>query len=122
MVQIFLDANYFIDLIERRRPVNVSDFQSRMLFLSPLSVHIYLYLYRIKLPDLKFSRNLKYFNLIPLDKKIVDLSMDGPTPDFEDNIQLHSAARAECDHFLTHDKNLLDLRFFGKTKIANSIS
>lgn len=45
--------------------------------------------------------------------------MEGPTKDLEDNIQLHSAAEAESDIFLTADKKLVDMKFFGKTQIIS---
>lgn len=48
--------------------------------------------------------------------------LSGPTVDFEDNVQLHSAAEAECEIFLTEDKKLLKLGFFGKTHVVSQIS
>lgn len=39
----------------------------------------------------------------------------------EDNIQLHSAAEAECDFFLTSDDKLLKIKFFGKTEIKSGL-
>lgn len=35
--------------------------------------------------------------------------------------QLHSAAEAECDYFLTSDKKLLAMKFFGKTRIVSTL-
>ena len=49
------------------------------------------------------------------------LSLDGPTKDLEDNIQLHSAAKTEADFFLTNDKKLLKMKFFGKMRIVTTI-
>lgn len=46
-------------------------------------------------------------------------ALEGPTVDFEDNTQLHSAAEAECDYFLTNDEKLLKMKFFGKTRLTN---
>ena len=55
----------------------------------------------------------------PLTEYILDKALQGPTKDLEDNIQLHSAAEADCDFFITRDRQLLALGYFGKTKITN---
>lgn len=73
------------------------------------------------MPNKNLNKLLKYLTLISIDGKITINSLEGPTNDFEDNLQLHSAATCECDYFLTNDKNLLSMRFFGKTQIVNSI-
>lgn len=122
MAKIFLDANYFIDLVEeRKQAVSLNNFVDHQLFISSLSVHILTYLYKYKIPDKGLNIALKRFNIIDFDKQIVGASVLGPTIDFEDNVQLHSAAEAECDFFLTEDKKLLNLKFFGKTKIVNTL-
>lgn len=41
--------------------------------------------------------------------------------DLEDNIQLNSAIKADCNFFLTFDKKLLKMKFFGKMKIVSSL-
>ena len=56
-----------------------------------------------------------------LTDKILDLALEGPVDDLEDNIQLHSASEAECDVFLTNDKKLLKMKFFGKMRIVSII-
>lgn len=58
--------------------------------------------------------------MIPFDSAIAEKALVGPTSDFEDNVQLHSAAEAECDIFLTEDKKLSDMKFFGKVRIDSS--
>ena len=122
MAKIFLDANYFIDLVEeRKQAVSLNNFVDHQLFISSLSVHILTYLYKYKIPDKGLNIALKRFNIIDFDKQIVGASVLGPTIDFEDNVQLHSAAEAECDFFLTEDKKLLNLKFFGKTKVVNTL-
>ena len=57
-----------------------------------------------------------------MNEKIVDAALTGPTVDFEDNVQLHSAAEEDCNLFLTSDKKILAMKFFGKVKIAGEIS
>lgn len=121
MAKVYLDTNYFIDLIEQRKAFNIEQFLSHTLYLSPLSVHIYVYLYRLKMPNTKMGKLLEYFTLIPIDESITTNSLEGPTNDFEDNLQLHGSASSECDYFLTNDRHLLILRFFGKVQISDSL-
>ena len=63
------------------------------------------------------SELMKFFTIISFNKIIVYKSLEGPTDDFEDNVQLHSAAEADCNVFLTSDKKIKELKFFGKVKI-----
>lgn len=121
MARIFLDANYFIDLVEGRKKISFEKFKSHSLFLSVLTLHIYIYLYKIKLPNKNLEKLLSLFNIIPLEEKVFFSSLKGPFSDFEDNIQLHSSSLADCDFYLTSDKKILQLKFFGKTKIINDL-
>ena len=61
------------------------------------------------------------FQLVDFSEKILERALNNPTPDLEDNIQLHSAVEAECDIFLTGDQRLLNLKFFGKVQILSVI-
>lgn len=121
MAKIFFDVNYFIDLMEERQLLEIDQFSTHQLYLSPVSIHIYTYIYKIKIPNQKLQKTLDNFNLIPIDEFIASNSLSGPTADFEDNLQLHSSAWDECDYFLTNDRRLLSLYFFGKVQIANSL-
>lgn len=69
------------------------------------------------MPDEDFGCILDEYNLVSFDPDIVEKSIYGPTDDFEDNVQLHSAVNAECQYFCTSDKKLLKLGYFGKVKI-----
>ncbi len=122
MAKVFLDANIFIDLIEQRGTVASKDFTGHELFISPLSVHILMYITKKKIPYSKLAELIQLFSVIPFDQSITHKALQGPTKDFEDNIQLHSAAMADCDLFLTHDQQLLRLSFFGKTQLAANLS
>ncbi len=117
MAKIFLDTNIYIDIIKKRTDRELEDFQGQDLFISSLSIHILAYVFKYKIPDHELDVNLELFNIVPFDAKIVENALIGPTSDFEDNAQLHSAAEAECDIFLTEDRKLLDMKFFGKVKI-----
>lgn len=117
MARVFLDANALIDLVERRENQTVGYFSKEKLFISPLSLHILLYVFKRKVPYRRLLDIEEIFTLITLDEFISYKALSGPTSDFEDNIQLHSAAEGGCDFFLTSDKKLLEMKFFGKTKL-----
>jgi len=121
MAKIFLDANYLIDWIEKRRKIDATQFKPHILYTSPLSLLIYAYLYKIEVPNEKLKNLVEEILLLTINEAVVTKSLIGPTNDFEDNVQLHSAAEGECDCFLTGDKNLLKMKFFGKTKIAENL-
>lgn len=121
MAKVFLDANVFIDLVEKRKPLDRKKLYVHSLYLSPLSVHILTYLYKYKVPDERLANIDIFFHLIPFGLELTIKALGGPTADFEDNIHLHSAAEAECDFFLTADAKLLALKFFGKTRISSTI-
>jgi len=122
MAKVFLDANIFIDIIEKRASTAIEDFREHILFISPLSIHILTYTYKYKIPDKKLDGLEKLYNLVAYDLPIVLSSLTGPTDDFEDNVQLHSAAEADCNFFLTSDKKLLALKFFGKVEMVSRIN
>ncbi len=120
MARIYLDANYFIDAVERQPKKEIlKSLLGHINIVSPLSIAIYCYLYKLKIPNKHLSAQLGEFQLVDLSQTICDKALLGPTKDYEDNVQLHSAAEARCDLFLTKDKGLLKMKFFGKTKIAS---
>lgn len=119
MAKIFLDANIFIDVVEERSDISVEKFNSQTLFISTLSIHILTYVYKLQIPSLALSGLEHHFNIVPIDLTVALNSLQGPTVDFEDNIQLHSCSEVDCDYFLTRDEKLIDLKFFGKAKIIS---
>lgn len=121
MAKIFLDTNTFIDAIHRAPEKHiVENLEGSIIYVSTLSFHIYLYAFKIKIPNKKVHEQKEKFQLVDLSANILDQALLGPTVDLEDNIQLHSAAEENCDLFLTNDEKLLDLTFFGKTRIVSS--
>lgn len=116
MGRVFLDTNFYIDVTQRAKGKGGS-LKGNLLFISPLSTHILFYTRKLKVPCQAVNEFQEQFGVVPFTKHILDNALEGPTADLEDNIQLHSAAEAECDFFLTLDKKLLDMKFFGKTKI-----
>ncbi len=121
MARIFLDTNFYIDITKRAKE-KVEPLEGNLLFISPLSTHILFYAHKLVVPDKEASEMQEQFGIVPLNKYILDKSLVGPTKDLEDNIQLHSAAEAECDMFLSSDKKLLDMKFFGKVQILPQVS
>lgn len=122
MAKIFLDTNIFIDLIEGRGNKNIAQvLDGQKVYVSPLSTHIMFYVGKKRAPDSKANATISQFEIVTLTKEIHNNSLDGPTSDLEDNIQLHSAGEVDCDYFLTNDEKLLKMKFFGKTKIVNNL-
>lgn len=121
MAKVFLDANVFIDLVEKRKSIDRKKLIVHALYLSPLSIHILTYLYKYRIPDERLADVDKFFKLIPLNTALTIKALNGPTSDFEDNIQLNSANEADCDFFLTSDIKLLKLKFFGKTEVKSAL-
>lgn len=122
MARVFLDTNYFIDAIHRKPEKQILDqLLGHIPFISPLTLHIYCYAYRIKIPNQKVIYQKEKFQLVDFTGNILDKALAGPTADLEDNIQLHSATEANCDFFLTSDEKLLKMKFFGKTQIMATL-
>lgn len=122
MAKIFLDANALINLIEKQVLLQTDDLIGNELFISTLTIHILIYVTKQKVPQSKLTEIVNLYSLVDFSKKISHKAFIGPTSDFEDNIQLHSAAHADCDYFLTQDNQLLTLKFFGKTQITSTLN
>lgn len=120
--QIFLDANAFIDILESRGHLEIKDLAGNFLYLSALTLHIYFYTYKLKLPSNSLLLLKTQFTFVDLTSDIAQKALSGPTDDYEDNIQLHSAVNAKTDIFITRDKKLLSLGFFGMCRISPSIN
>src|SRR3989344_5542453 len=121
MAKVYLDANILIDIAKKRKPFNFANFKDHDLHTSPLSFHILIYIAKYKIPDKELDKLKEYLYLVDFNEEIVSLALLGPTADFEDNVQLHSAAETSCDLFLTSDKKLLAMKFFGEMQVVNII-
>ena len=122
MAKVFLDTNIFIDVVHRNPEKEVlNSLSNHIVLISLLSVHIYCYTFKIDVLKSEVQKQTSKFKLINLDTRIYNKSATGPTSDLEDNIQLHSAAEADCDIFLTSDKKLLKLGYFGKMRISDHL-
>lgn len=130
MARVFLDTNFYFELqretssayidVTKTTKEKWKRLRGNLLFISPLSTHILFYARKLKVPDQEVNELQEQFGIVPLTKFILDKALEGPTTDLEDNIQLHSAAEADCGYFLTNDQKLLNLKFFGKTEIKSS--
>jgi predicted nucleic acid-binding protein len=121
MVNIYLDVNVLVDIIGERKcnfDVMIGNSDTTI---SVLSVHILSYLLKKKIPDEIFEKIVGRFKLVDLDNSMVKKALRGPTSDFEDNVQLYSAVAGECDYFLTLDKKLLKMKYFGKMRICDRL-
>lgn len=122
MAKVFLDTNYFVDALHRKPEQNIlPSLEGHSNFISALSIHIYCYIFKIKIPNQKVSAQCDTFEIVEFSEHVLENALEGPTEDFEDNVQLHSAAAAGCDYFLTEDKKLLTMEFFGKVRIAPAL-
>ena len=121
MASLFLDTNIFIDIGESRESELHSRLDGNELFVSVLSIANWIYIYKHTVPSSKYSQLFEKFNLIDMTEDLVSKSLIGPTADFEDNVQLHSASEAECILFLTKDEELLKLGYFGNVRILDSL-
>lgn len=120
MARVFLDTNLYIDVVKRAKE-KWEHLRRDLVFISPLSTHILFYTSKLEVPDQEVDDLQEQFGIVPLTKEILEVALQGPTADLEDNIQLHSAVEAECDIFLTKDQKLFKMKFFGKTRIASEI-
>jgi predicted nucleic acid-binding protein len=120
MARVFLDTNFYFDITKRAKE-KLEPLQGNLLFISPLSTHILFYTFKLKVPHKELDEVQHQLGLVPFTEQITEKSLQGPTSDFEDNVQLHSAAEADCDFFLTSDQKLLKMKFFGKVRIVQSL-
>lgn len=122
MARVFLDANILIDLIEKRGTISPDQLKPHNLFVSTLSAHILMYITKRKVPDSKIMETLNDLSLVDFNHSVCRKSLTGPTSDFEDNVQLHCASNVDSDLFLTGDKQILAMKFFGKTRILANLT
>ncbi|OGM77183.1 hypothetical protein A2188_01430 [Candidatus Woesebacteria bacterium RIFOXYA1_FULL_43_9] len=122
MAKVFLDSNYIIETVGLRQSAHRSQkLGYHILYLSPLSIHILCYVFKVKIPSSTLEKLLTQIHPVPLTGRVLEAALKGPTDDLEDNLQLCSATEADCEYFLTNDQALLKMGVFGKTKIVNGL-
>lgn len=110
MAKIFLDANCLIDVFGRRDETLATLLNPHQLNISALSLHIFAYVEKLHMPTSLLSQISSLVHVVNLTGVIVNHSAQGPTPDFEDNIQLQSAVAVGCQYFLTRENRLLKMK------------
>lgn len=121
MAKVFLDANVYIDFMESRDKLLAKALDGGDLFVSTISIGIWTYIYKRFVSNNSLLEMFNTFNFVDYTSSIAKRSVLGPTSDFEDNVQLHSASEANCDIFITKDLKLLKLGYFGKVHISDSL-
>lgn len=119
MAKIFLDTNIAIDILGGRRELPFELSYEMDFYISVLSIHIIFYVRKSKIPDPKTSNVLFEIDWVDFNEDMAERAMMGPTTDFEDNVQLHSAVFADADVFITRDAHLQKLGYFGKVQILS---
>ncbi|MDW3195596.1 MAG: PIN domain-containing protein [Cytophagales bacterium] len=120
MDKVLIDTSIILDLFGAREPhvtdaqaiFSMADEQRISLYVSPIAMtHAYYYLSDQLSPDecrkvmVRF-RNL--VNVLPIDQRIMDLSLTSVFQDVTDAVQYFSASEGELDLILT--RNLKDFR------------
>jgi predicted nucleic acid-binding protein len=123
MVQkIFLDTNCVIDLLYKRDLSYSHLLDTKIIFISALSIHIAIYVAKDRMPKKSFEQFLQFMDVVSLDQQVLVESFAGPTSDFEDNIQLNSALQSGATHFYTKDATLLKLGSHKNIAIVQPLS
>ena len=122
MAKIFFDTNYVVGLVNRIPETDTEILNNHEGFISALSCHILFYINKIAVPDEKTNAFLDDFNIVDLTNSVLRKALEGPTGDLEDNIQLLSAIENDCEYFLTADKKLLKMKYFGRLQIVNTLA
>lgn len=121
MANVFLDANVCLRLLEGQLTKESEVFDKHQLFISGLTIHIACYVHKLKIPNQKIKDFFRFFTVVPLSSATFQKSLDVPTHDYEDNLQLNSALDARADYFVTLDKELLLLKKIEKVHILTPL-
>jgi predicted nucleic acid-binding protein len=120
MDRILVDTNIVLDLLAKRTKFlieaqelfTLSDKNELKLYVSSLTFAntYYILSQKMKLGNaLKILRKFKVLvEVLPMDDKIIDLSLESDFKDFEDAIQYHTAIENEVDVIIT--RNLKDFK------------
>ena len=82
MGRVFLDANVVIDFLERKEAETRNRLKSNTLYITPLSIHILLYLMKLRISYPKLTEIKQYFSIIEFNESIMYSALGGPTDDF----------------------------------------
>lgn len=117
MERILVDTNVVLDLLGKREKYlreaqelfTLGDRGDVQLFVSALTIAntYYILSQQLKLPDVhKVIRQFKILvDILPVDDKIIELSLDSGFVDFEDAIQYYSALEHEIGLIITRNQS-----------------
>lgn len=120
MQKVFIDTNIIIDLLSKRKEFykpaswlfTLSDNKEVILAISSLTFANTFYLLSKELDTEKVKEILRKFKLLvkvlPMDDKIIDLSLNSGFKDFEDAIQYFTAIENKFEIIIT--RNLKDFK------------
>lgn len=110
-MRVFLDTNIIIDLFVKREPFTtnskkvVQSLSPQDIYISALSVHICMYILKVR-PGGRKWKALRYFfgsiNILPLTEETIIASYNIPFKDFEDSLQ-YTTANFTCSSFITRN-------------------
>ena len=116
MKSIFVDTNILLDVFGKRRPHYSKGMAVWSLieankvkgFVSAISYNnVYYVLNNAKNAEVARKAMIiirDFFTTVPLDEKIINMSIDSEFADFEDAIQYFSAVRCDADSIITRNK------------------
>jgi predicted nucleic acid-binding protein len=120
MANIFWDTNILLRLMEDDLPSgSKAKLNKHASYISVLSIHIAAYVHKIKMPSDRFNNLLNHFTILSLTNAVINQSLQKPTTDFEDNIQLNTALKNNIQTFVTLDKELLKIKSYRGMKIVS---
>jgi predicted nucleic acid-binding protein len=120
MDRLLVDTNIVLDLLAERKEFlleaqqlfTLSDKKEVKLYVSSLTFANTFYILSQKLKLSNARKILRKFKVLvavlPMDDKIIDLSLESDFKDFEDGIQYHTAVENEIDIIIT--RNLKDFK------------
>jgi len=120
MGKIFVDTNIVLDLLAKRKEFykeaqeifTLSDQKKINLYVSSLTFANVHYILSQRLKNENTRKALRKFkvlvNILPMNDKIIDLSLNSDFKDFEDAIQYYTALENKLDLILT--RNLKDFK------------
>lgn len=110
-MKVFLDTNIIIDLFVKREPFTtnskkvVQSLSPGDIYISALSVHICMYILKVRPKSGKWE-DLRHFfesiNVLPLTEETIIASYNIPFKDFEDSLQ-YTTANFTCSSFVTRN-------------------
>lgn len=116
MIKLFIDSDIILDLLAEREPhyiyaarlFTLIDQNAIIAYTSPLifaNLHYLLKKQTTNLAALKSLRKLKTFiNILPIDERVIEQSLNSEFTDFEDAIQYFTAVNNGIQLIITRNK------------------